>query len=56
MDRHVPGQLDEYVGRIAGAASLAHAGAAFLLLVWPAFAEQQQKEENPITDGDGDDG
>ena len=41
MDYHLPGQVDEYIGRIAGGASLAQAGAAFLLLVWPAFAEEQ---------------
>jgi hypothetical protein len=39
MDYHVAGRPDEYIGRIAGDASLAQAGAAFLLLVWPAFAE-----------------
>jgi hypothetical protein len=55
MDRHLPGQLDEYVGRIASEASLAHAGAAFLLLVRPAFAEQQQEEESPVTGGEGHD-
>ena len=41
MDYHVAGRVDEYIGRIAGDASLAQAGAAFLLLVWPAFAEHQ---------------
>lgn len=41
MDYHVAGRTDEYIGRIAGDASLAHAGAAFLLLVWPAFVEHQ---------------
>jgi hypothetical protein len=41
MDYHLPGQADQYVGRIGGDASLAQAGAAFLLLVWPAFAESQ---------------
>ena len=41
MDYHVAGRADEYIGRIAGDASLAQAGAAFLLLVWPAFAEHQ---------------
>jgi hypothetical protein len=41
MDYHVAGRVDEYIGRIAGEASLVHAGAAFLLLVWPAFAEEQ---------------
>jgi hypothetical protein len=41
MDYHVAGRADEYMGRIAGDASLAQAGAAFLLLVWPAFAGHQ---------------
>jgi hypothetical protein len=41
MDYHVAGRADEYIGRIADNASLAQAGAAFLLLVWPAFAEYQ---------------
>lgn len=33
MDYHLPGQEDEYVGRIESDASVAQAGAAFLLLV-----------------------
>ena len=37
----VAARVDDYVGRISGNASLAQAGAAFLLLVWPAFAENQ---------------
>jgi hypothetical protein len=41
IEYHVAGRVDEYIGRIAGDASLAQAGAAFLLLVWPAFAEHQ---------------
>ena len=41
MDYHVAGRADEYIGRIAAGASLVQAGAAFLLLVWPAFAEHQ---------------
>lgn len=41
MDYHVAGRADDYIGRIAGGASLVQAGAAFLLLVWPAFAEHQ---------------
>ena len=41
MDYHVAGRADEYIGRIAGDASLAQAGAAFLLLVLPAFAENE---------------
>jgi len=41
IDYHVAGRVDEYIGRISGDASLAQAGAAFLLLVWPAFAENQ---------------
>jgi hypothetical protein len=41
MDYHLPGQADEYIGRIDSNASLAQAGAAFLLLVWPAFAQSQ---------------
>jgi hypothetical protein len=41
MDYHVAGRADEYIGRIAAGASLAQAGAAFLLLVWPAYAEHQ---------------
>lgn len=46
MDYHLAGRPDEYIGRIAEGASLAQAGAAFLLLVWPAFAEDQQEMEN----------
>ena len=41
MDYHVAGRADEYIGRITADASLALAGAAFLLLVWPAFAKHQ---------------
>ena len=41
MEYHVAARVDEYIGRIAGDVSLAEAGAAFLLLVWPAFAESQ---------------
>ena len=41
IDYHVAGRVDEYIGRISGGASLAQAGAALLLLVWPAFAENQ---------------
>ena len=44
MDYHIAGRADEYIGRIAGDAPLAHAGAAFLLLVWPAYVEDQQEE------------
>ena len=46
MDYHRAGQPDEYIGRIAGGASLTQAGAAFLLLVWPAFTEEQQQQED----------
>ena len=41
MDYHVAGRADEYIGRITADAALALAGAAFLLLVWPAFAKHQ---------------
>jgi hypothetical protein len=41
VDYHVAAALDEYIGRISGGASLALAGAALLLLLWPAFAENQ---------------
>ena len=41
MECHVAGEADDYMGRIAGDASLAQAGAAFLLLVWPVYTEQQ---------------
>jgi hypothetical protein len=41
MHYDVAGRVDEYIGRIAGDFSLAQAGAAFLLLAWPAFAENQ---------------
>ena len=41
MDYHVAGWADEYIGRISGEFTLAQAGAAFLLLVWPAYAEHQ---------------
>lgn len=41
MHYDVAGWADEYMGRIEGGASLGEAGAAFLLLVWPAFAENQ---------------
>jgi hypothetical protein len=41
MDYHVAGRADEYIGRISGEFTLAQAGAAFLLLVWPAYAEHQ---------------
>jgi hypothetical protein len=44
MNYHRAGQPDEYIGRIAGGASLAQAGAAFLLLVWPAYTEEQKEE------------
>jgi hypothetical protein len=40
MDYHVAGRADEYIGRMEDVASLAQAGAAFLLLVWPAYVEQ----------------
>jgi hypothetical protein len=50
MDYHLPGRADEYIGRITAEASLARAGAGFLLLVLPAFAKQQQQQENPETD------
>jgi hypothetical protein len=39
FDYHLPGRADQNIGRIEGTDSLAHAAAAFLLLVWPAFAE-----------------
>ncbi len=39
--RDVTAGPDEYIGRIESDASLAQAGAAFLLLVWPAFTEDQ---------------
>ena len=41
MHYEVAGRVDEYIGRISGDVSLAQAGAAFLLLAWPAFAENQ---------------
>ncbi len=41
MHYHVAGRVDDYIGRIVGDVSLAQAGAAFLLLVWPAFAKDQ---------------
>jgi hypothetical protein len=41
MDYHVAGRADEYIGRISGEFTLAQAGAAFLLLVWLAYAEHQ---------------
>ena len=41
MEYHVAGRSDEYIGRITGEATLAHVGAAFLLLAWPAFVEHQ---------------
>jgi hypothetical protein len=44
MHYHIVGRPDEYMGRIAGEMALVHAGAAFLLLVWPAFAEEQEEE------------
>jgi hypothetical protein len=44
MDYHVAGQADEYIGRIAGEATLAQVGAAFLLLVWPAHVGDQGEE------------
>ena len=44
MHYHVASQPDDYIGRIAGDTALAHAGAAFLLLVWPAFAGDPENE------------
>ena len=41
MHYDVAGRVDEYIGRIEGEFTLAEAGAAFLLLVWPAFARNQ---------------
>jgi hypothetical protein len=41
MRYDVAGWTDEYIGRIEREASFAEAGAAFLLLVWPAFAAHQ---------------
>ena len=41
IEYHVAGRADEYIGRISGDASLDQAGAALLLLPWPAFAENQ---------------
>ena len=46
MDYHLAGRADEYIGRIAGEVSLAQAGAAFLLLVLPAYAEEQKEESD----------
>lgn len=44
---------DEYIGRVREMASLAHGGAAFLLLVQPAYDEARQKaEENAEDPGD----
>ena len=50
MDYHVAGRPDEYMGRIAEGASLVYAGAAFLLLAWPAYVEQKQQAEALDTD------
>jgi hypothetical protein len=47
MDYHLAGRPDDYFGRIAGGASLAQAGAAFLLLVWPALVEQEKAIASP---------
>ena len=46
MHCHLATRPDDYVGRIGRGASRAHAGAAFLLLVWPAFAEEQKEESD----------
>ena len=46
MDYHLAGRPDDYIGRIASGASLAQAGAAFLLLVRPAFVEQEKRIES----------
>ncbi|MBI4769115.1 MAG: hypothetical protein HY784_01550 [Chloroflexi bacterium] len=42
--RHKPLAPDQYVGRVETLYSLAHGGAAFLLLVWPAVEEQEAEE------------
>jgi hypothetical protein len=46
MDYHLAGRADEYIGRMTGQPSLALAGAAFLLLVWPAFEQQKLEDED----------
>ena len=47
MDYHLAGQPDEHIGRTDGEVSLAQAGGTFLLLVWPAYVEQQKEIESP---------
>jgi hypothetical protein len=41
MYRHVPAGADEYIGRTDQPTPPVLAGAAFLLLVWPAISEQE---------------
>ncbi len=47
MDHHLAGRPDDYIGRTDGEVSLAQAGAAFLLLVWPAYVEDQKETDSP---------
>ena len=43
--RHRPLALDEYIGRIVEMPSLAHGGAALLLLALPAWEEQEAERD-----------
>jgi hypothetical protein len=45
MHGHLAARPDDLIGRVDGGASLPHAGAAFLLLVWPAFVAGQEEEK-----------
>jgi hypothetical protein len=40
-----PPARDEYLGKVTEMLSLAHGGAAFLLLIYPRFVEDQQRKE-----------
>ena len=44
MFRHKPLAADELIGNIVEMTSYAHAGAAFLLIIWPMVEEQLKAE------------
>ena len=48
--RHKPMAADEYLGKVVEMTSYAHAGAAFLLLLWPMVEEQRTAEEKAKED------
>jgi hypothetical protein len=43
--RHIPMARDEYLGKVVNMETYAHGGAAFLLLMWPAWEEQEAERK-----------